>query len=186
MIFKDFPYLKDADLKEFEQHCINKTYKKGAYLIKQGMISKKVFLLNEGIIRTFYLAADGEENTYCITFPGSFMTAYTSFITQQATIENIQAITDVDVTEISLEAVNAISLTNIRWMRFLKDMAEFQYMELEQRIHQLQNVSAAERYEKLLSDHPEFLLHLPVQYLSSYLGITPRHLNRIRKNLMEI
>lgn len=186
MIFKNFPYLLSSDIEEFVQHCNKKSYKKGELLVRNGMICKKVYLVEEGIVRSFYLAPNDEESTYCITFPGSFITAYSSLILQIPTTENIQAVTDIEVTEVPVEVIQKLSANNIRWMRFLKDMAEYQYIELEQRLHQLQHVPAITRYESLLEQHPEYVLHLPVNYLSSYLGITPRHLNRIRKSLMTI
>ncbi len=35
----------------------------------------------------------------------------------------------------------------------------------------------------LLTNHPEYIQQIPLQYLASYLGITQRHLSRIRKEI---
>lgn len=183
MIFDQFPYLRDEDIQAFQDRTSAVTYEKSAHLVREGTVCKKVFLIVSGLVRTYYHTELGEENTYCITFPGSFITAYTSFITQTATIENIQAVEKSEVIEVSLDTIREVSENNIRWMRFLKDMAEYQYMELEKRLFTIQNISAADRYEQLLDEHPEYILKLPASYISSYLGITGRHFNRIRKNL---
>lgn len=37
-----------------------------------------------------------------------------------------------------------------------------------------------ERYEALLTDHPEIVSQIPQHYIASYLGITPVSLSRIR------
>ena len=69
------------------------------------------------------------------------------------------------------------------WIKFLKIVAEQQYIELEKRIFQLQKNNAFERYSDLLKNHPEYLQNIPLQYLASYLGITQRHLSRIRREI---
>lgn len=47
----------------------------------------------------------------------------------------------------------------------------------------LQSQSAYERYEKMIKEEPETLLSVPLQYTASFLGITPQHLSRLRKEL---
>jgi hypothetical protein len=44
-----------------------------------------------------------------------------------------------------------------------------------------QKLSGAQRYEELYKNHQKYLQLIPLQYLASYLGVTPRHLSRIRK-----
>ncbi|MNU79669.1 hypothetical protein D3C71_692840 [compost metagenome] len=69
-------------------------------------------------------------------------------------------------------------------MLFLKIIAEQQYLELEARVFQLQRDSAQERYQSLIDNQPEYIQQISGQYLASYLGITQRHLIRIRKQIV--
>ena len=48
---------------------------------------------------------------------------------------------------------------------------------------QLQKNNALQKYELLLKNQPEYIQQIPLQYLASYLGITQRHLSRIRKEI---
>jgi CRP-like cAMP-binding protein len=111
------------------------------------------------------------------------MTAYSSFITGQNTVENIQAITDVELLIIPKSELDDLVKENANWIKFLKIVAEQQYIELEKRIFQLQKNSALQRYRDLITHQPEYIQHIPLQYLASYLGITQRHLSRIRKEI---
>jgi hypothetical protein len=54
---------------------------------------------------------------------------------------------------------------------------------MEDRLLALQMKSAEKRYEDLMKNYPVFLLEVPLKYLASYLGITQRHLSRLRKNI---
>ena len=49
----------------------------------------------------------------------------------------------------------------------------------------LQSQSAHERYEKMLKENPDIILNVPLQYTASFLGITPQHLSRLRKELLK-
>jgi hypothetical protein len=49
----------------------------------------------------------------------------------------------------------------------------------------LQSQSAYERYERILKDNPAIILSVPLQYTASFLGITPQHLSRLRKELFK-
>ena len=81
------------------------------------------------------------------------------------------------------EAVDQLVKDDLNWTRFLKMIAEEEYLELENRFFQLQRDSAAQRYKALLGNQPDYVQKIPLQYLASYLGITQRHLSRIRKEI---
>ena len=84
---------------------------------------------------------------------------------------------------ITKNTIDDLVIENPNWIKFLKIVAEQQYIELEKRIFQLQKNNAFERYSDLLKNHPEYLQNIPLQYLASYLGITQRHLSRIRREI---
>jgi CRP-like cAMP-binding protein len=68
-------------------------------------------------------------------------------------------------------------------VQLLRFIAEQQFLEMERRYIQLQRDHAVKRYTTLLQQQPEYLQKIPLQYLSSYLGISQRHLSRIRKEI---
>ncbi len=157
---------------------------KGEFLIREGSISREVAFLQSGILRSFYHNHDSEEVTYCFPYPRTFVTAYSSFISGGPSNENIQAISEVELLVIPKTKVDEIVERDISWLRFMKIIAEEQYMDLERRIFLLQREKAEKRYADLLENRPEYILQIPLQYVASYLGITPRHLSRLRKDLV--
>lgn len=95
----------------------------------------------------------------------------------------MQAITPANLLVIQKSTIDELEAQNPKWTMFLKLIAEQQYTELENRVFQLQKETALQRYTSLLNNHPEFVQEIPLQYLASYLGITQRHLSRIRKQI---
>lgn len=179
--FNALAIFTNAEIEEVVSFAKTRKIKKFDFFIREGETCKEVAFLVSGIFRSFYVSNEGEEITYCITFPNNLMSAYSSFITGQATPENIQAITEAEVLVIPKRKIDELVKENPNWVKFLKLTAEQQYLELEKRIFQLQRDSASERYASLVKNQPEYVQHIPLQYLATYLGITQRHLSRIRK-----
>lgn len=177
---QSFNILSEEEINAFEQLLKPKKLKKNDFFIKEGSICREVAFVNSGIFRSFYYSSSGEEVTYCFTFPNNFVTAFSSFITQQPSPENIKALTDVELLTISREEVKKLEASSTNWLTLFKVMTEQEYLNMEKRIFLLQKESAEKRYEDLLIHHPEFLQTIPLNYLASYLGITQRHLSRIR------
>ncbi|MBV8251867.1 MAG: Crp/Fnr family transcriptional regulator [Chitinophaga sp.] len=82
-----------------------RTLKKNDYFICNGHSCKEVAYINKGIFRSYYINDKGEEVTSCFMFEGSFITTYASFLTQEPTGENIQAITDAEIVVIPYEYI---------------------------------------------------------------------------------
>ncbi len=95
----------------------------------------------------------------------------------------MQAITSAELWTIKKHSIDKLATDSLKWTKYLKMVAEEQYLELEKRVFQLQKETASQRYANLLKNHPEFIQQLPLQYLASYLGITQRHLSRIRSEI---
>ncbi|HKX86020.1 MAG TPA: Crp/Fnr family transcriptional regulator [Flavobacterium sp.] len=178
---QSFNILTDIEIDDFLALLTYKTFKKGEYFIKEGETCKQVAFVLTGSLRSYYTSDKDEEVTYCITFPNNLMTAYSSFLTSQPTMENIQTITKTELLIIPKDKFEKLVQQKPNWVYFLKTIAEQQYIELEKRIFQLQKSDATKRYRDLINNHPEYVQKIPLQYLASYLGISQRHLSRIRK-----
>lgn len=183
LYLESFHLLTETDIDNFIQLVSFKTFKKHDYFIKEGETCAEVAFILSGSLRSFYISDKAEDITYCITFPNNLMTAYSSFLTCQPTQENIQAITPTELLIIPKAKLEILVHQNLNWTYFLKIMAEQQYIELEKRIFQLQTSDAAKRYADLLKNQPYYIQKIPLQYLASYLGISQRHLSRIRKEI---
>jgi len=101
------------------------------------------------------------------------MSAFSSFITQKPTEENIQAIMDTELLILKRSDMDMLYEKSSAWQKVGK----------EQRIVSFQKHTAKQRYETLIEQHSNYLKYIPLQFLATYLGITPRHLSRLRKEI---
>lgn len=177
---QSFELLTEEEIASFQDMLVPKILKKGDYFIQEGSVCKEVAFVRSGFFRSYYYSSSGEELTYCFTFQNSFLAAYSSFLTQKPTEENIQAMMDVEMLSLSREKIIELENSSTNWLKVLKRLAEEEYVKMEKRIFLLQKESAETKYQDLLKHHPDYLRLIPLNYLASYLGITQRHLSRIR------
>lgn len=181
--FRSFELFSENEIEEFVKLFEIRKVSKNEYFIHEGEKCREVAFIRSGIFRSFYLSDDGKDMTYCFRFPNTMMAAYSSFISGCLSKENMQAITDAELLILKKEKMDTLVQDNLNWTKFLKMIAEQEYLELENRFFQLQRDTASQRYEALLKNYPDYIQKIPLQYLASYLGITQRHLSRIRKEI---
>ena len=182
-------YLKSFELfskEEIDAFLSLGTYEsmpKDSYFFEEGNICTKVAFITSGIFRHFYRLNDGEPITYCFSLTNNFVAPYSSFISEKRSSENIQAITNAHLFVIPKLKMDKLINENRSWLMFSKKIAEKQYIKREKRIFVLQKERAINKYKALVDNTPEYVQHIPLGYLASYLGISQRHLSRMRKEL---
>jgi len=66
------------------------------------------------------------------------------------------------------------------WNNFGRLMAEKVYLQLNERVDMLLFLKPEERYQYLLDNYPELFNQVSQFHLSSYIGIKPESLSRLR------
>ncbi|MCU0467247.1 MAG: Crp/Fnr family transcriptional regulator [Arcicella sp.] len=181
--FKQFDILTDTEIGIIMEGLTHRTIRKGEYFIGEGVISREFAFVKNGFFRHYIREVSGEEKTYRITFPHQMIAAYSSLVSGIETKECIEAITDADLIVLSLDFLENNLGNNINWVKFSKAMVKIEYIELEKRVFSLLNETPKQRYLNLLEQKPHYLQQIPLKYLSSYLGISQRHLTRLRKEV---
>ena len=171
-----------------EKEAIENTYghlelRKGEFWIRQGRMCDQVAYVVSGQLRNHYVDDAGNDVTCYFVAPGSFISSFTSFLTNTPTNENISALEDTTLRVISKSEMEKLSDAIPKLHIFRRVIAENLFITLEKRIAMLQSQTAHERYERMLRENPDIVLSVPLQYIASFLGITPQHLSRLRKEL---
>jgi CRP-like cAMP-binding protein len=177
---KSLQLLSDTELQKLEGITKTKFLKKKEYFIKEGAICTELVLIKSGILRSYYSNIEGKETTKCIAFENELTTAYSSFITQEATYENIQALCDTELIILERDALYSLYGDSFEWQNLGRRLTEQHYIDQENRTISFQKQTAKERYETLAANHSKYIKFIPLKHLSSFLGISSRHLSRLR------
>jgi len=179
--FRQFGILTEQEIKEAQSLFSFRELRRNDYFAREGEPCREIAYVQSGLFRSYYPDAKGSDTTFCFRFQGEMIASYSSFITGLPGNETIQALTPARLQVISREAINRLADKSVNWVRVLKVIAETEYVELEKRVLQLQKNNASQRYQELIQTQPAYINDIPLQYLASYLGITQRHLSRIRR-----
>lgn len=179
-VIRNFCSVSDEDMEEVLKHVFLISLKRNEFFLKQDKVCAEIGFLNSGMIRHFYQTKE-HEVTRWISFPCDFVTSLRSFILHSASIENLQAITDCELVVFDRKAFNALITKNESFKNFYIKALEYNYITIEDRVFSLIEKSAEERFEWMTKNQLRFIQQVPVMYAASMLGITPRHLSRLRK-----
>jgi CRP-like cAMP-binding protein len=157
---------------------------KNRVMEEEGKIPQYLYFIVSGFVRLFHYNNKGDEVTTHINCPPGFITSYSNFMNQTISDENLECITDCELLRITKADLENL----IRQSDTFKDFSIWVFQQSlsynENRSKELATLSAEQRYVKLLDEHPEFLHNVPIQYIASFLGMNPKSLSRIRKQII--
>lgn len=166
---KDY-FLSNVTVKELQ---------KDDMLIKAGQIAAFVCYVETGVLRSFLTKDEREINTEFF-FKDSFASAFTSFAMRTPTALNIQAIENSTVIVISKNLVEELYLRDPKWYALGKYFFQEEFIKKCKRESSFLLHNARERYLALLEQYPTIEESVSKFHISSYLGIQPETLSRIR------
>ncbi len=168
---------------EIASHFVFKELRKGEFFVRSGVTSNSLAYLEEGQLQYYSLAADGEERTSYISLANTFVASILSFLNEMPARENIRALTHSKIWVIEKEALSGLRSNLAGFKDFYVGLLEWQICCIDKNRFDLITLTAEQRYEKLVQEEPELLRQVPLQYIASMLGITPRHLSRLRAKI---
>ena len=154
-------------------------FKKNDFIVQEGKVSKHIGIVKNGMLH-YYTSKDGEEKTHYISITNTWFASLLSFISEAPSLENITALVDTSVYLISKSNLKRLVNEVPGFKEFYIGLLEVSICGIDEDRHDLIVLTAEQRYAKMLQKEPHYLQQIPLQYLASMLGVTPRHLSRIR------
>jgi CRP-like cAMP-binding protein len=172
--------LENPDLMAaLEKITVYKKYQKHQLLSQAGSICDYLYIIVSGVARVFYFN-EHKDVTVHISMEQETITAIDSYIQRKKSKYNIEALEDLEVMAISHNDLENLFEDNPQYERFGRLFMQQIYMDLCERLDNLQLHTAQERYAILMNTRPELLQRVPLKHLASFLSVTPETLSRIR------
>ncbi|VAY87385.1 cAMP-binding proteins - catabolite gene activator and regulatory subunit of cAMP-dependent protein kinases [hydrothermal vent metagenome] len=163
-------------------------YKKDDIIHNIGDICTQLMFINSGLARAYILDENGKDSTWAIYFNDKnsrmvnlFVVDYASFINQTKSKLAIDAIEDCEVVMINFKDVEFLYNNTKKGDRFGRLINQEVYTYLHNFIIQRQTKSAKDRFEEFVNTTPHLLKKVPQYHIATFLGITPQHLSRLKK-----
>jgi CRP-like cAMP-binding protein len=141
------------------------------------------YIIN-GAVRTYYVNEKGEEVSYLLQVNDDVIGDYKSYITGNKSEVKIETLLKTEVLYFEKKSIEALIQKDKFWLGFAKQISDLAFLSAKNRLDELFFYTPEQRYLNLLNKSPEILNKIPQKYISSYLGITPQSLSRIRKRII--
>lgn len=172
-----------TELDDILAHFEKESIKKNQILIHEGQISNKLYFVEKGIGRSYYLKKDGKEVTQWFFGEGNFMASADSFFQQTPSFYYLEVIEDSIVYTITKEKLDLL-MANYRKMETAVRLLTIEILtKFVLKLNSIQFQTVRERYDYMLNEFPDISYRAPLGQIASYLGMTQETLSRLRKSV---
>ena len=162
-----------------------KTLTKNEFFLEEGRICDYIGLVNKGVLIYFKSMDNGNEITTDFAFEGDWVTVNQSRLNNSPSLINIKAIEDSELFVIRQQDLSDLYIKIPKIERLGRILMEQAYLKIVRQSVDLQVLTATERYENLLHEFPEIFQRVQLYHIANYLGIAPKSLSRIRKEIFD-
>ena len=156
--------------------------KKSDIISFQDKVEDYVSFISQGIARIYH-EGDLKQTTIDIRFENDFISSYDSFLSRLPSKYVVEAVTDIRLLSINHDDIQKIYNHTESGNVIARKITEQNYLFKEKRQFNLLTKTPTEYYQFLIESYPQYITQVPLNYIASYIGVTPQALSRIRKNL---
>jgi CRP/FNR family transcriptional regulator, anaerobic regulatory protein len=155
---------------------------KKAILLRDGQIAHYLYIVLEGLLRSYYIKEDTE---ICSRFmkENHIVISVNSFYVQKPGYEFIEAMEDSRLARIHHSTLQKLFADFEEFNYTARVLTENYFALSEQRLYLLRKQKAEERYLFFLENYSDLMNRVPLQYIATFLGMNLETLSRIRKKI---
>lgn len=165
----------------FMSFCYRKSFKKKAFLSDDDAYINEVYFIEKGLLRVKITDLQGREHTVHFAMENQFIADYNAFLTQKKSSYQLEAMENTEVIVLPRKAIDWGYINLTEGEKLGRLIAEYYFIYLDTRIQHLYTLTPIERYHLMNDIFPNIHNRAPQHMIASYLGITPIHLSRIKK-----
>lgn len=182
--FKNRISLTDEEEAIIKNHLSVKKIRKRQYLLQEEDPCRHIAFVEKGMLRSYTVDKNGTEHILQFAPEGWFIADLYSFLAEEPSSYNIEAVEDSELVLISRPAYNELLKTSPKYLEFSHNLVTNAYIAMQRRINDLHERSIEERYADFISRYPQIINRVPQHMIASYLGLTPETLSRVRRRMV--
>lgn len=181
---EEIAHISDADWHNFSSRLVKRELNRKTIFLKEGAVENHISFVQQGVIR-FYIPKEFKEQevTFGFCFKNQFVSAYDSFLTRKPSLYELETLADTTLYSMSHKDLQEVYQTTLIGNLIGRLTAERLFYIKSKREQSLLNETPEQRYLNLFKERPELIHIIPLKYVSSYIGVTPQALSRIRKRI---
>jgi CRP-like cAMP-binding protein len=171
----------EEELSSFLSNAQTKTFKKQEIVSQPGEVPNEIFFINKGLIRVLITDNEGAEHTIHFALENQFIADYSNFIQKKPSIYSLQTLEETELVILPRTAIEWGYKNLAEGQKMGRFIAEYYFIYQDDRIKNLYVRTPKQRYDSITEVFPNIHNRVPQHMIASYLGITPIHLSRLKK-----
>lgn len=181
-IINSVSVLPEAPLEKLSSFFQKISCKKGTHLFRQHEIDQTLYFIETGLARAYNQSTETDV-TFWFGTESSSVLSYNSYINGTPGYESVELLEDAVLYKMDYEHLEKLYTTDIDIANWGRKLLEKEIVKVEELLISRLLLNASERYKNLIESHPQLLQRVQLNYIASYLGITPVSLSRIRAEI---
>lgn len=174
-------FLDEESIDSFMSIFNIRLLKKDTFFLREGEKSTEIAFIIKGIFRSYYIDKMGNDITKYFYAEGDVLFSYAAHLSQKESGYSIQALEDCQILVAKIADFEKIVEENHKLLLYYKKMIDNVLVMKEEHAVSFKLLNGTERYKEFVTKNPSIEKRIKQCHLSSYLGITPVSLSRIRK-----
>jgi len=158
-------------------------YERNEEFAKIGEVARYIGYVKSGSMKYVAYSPDGAEHVVGMEFEDEFVADYPFSLFGTKAMVSIIAKTPCDIYIFPVREIVKRMNEDVMIKELVMRSVEAVFSTVYERYIALHCKSPQQRYEKLVSRHPDIFSHFSLKDIASFLNITPIHLSRIRKKI---
>lgn len=180
---KRYVSLNKEDEQQFISIIRTTRVKKRQFIVQPNFVCTHQTYVLKGAFRSYFVTNEGLDHTIQFAIEDWFISDFNSYIFQAPASLFVEALEDSVVQQMAYEDMESLCLTNPKFERFGRLVAQKSFAFSQRRVLSNLGKSAEERYIEFLSLYPSIVQRVPQYALASYLGMSAEFLSKIRKKI---
>ncbi|MBL0882653.1 MAG: Crp/Fnr family transcriptional regulator [Chitinophagaceae bacterium] len=182
---KNHIQLTEAEEQIIIDHLTPRTFKRGAFLTKEGEVNRYTHYIVSGSARVYYIDQTGQEHVIQLGIADCGIRDFSSFIRKTKGILYTEALEKTEVLSFSYDQLQEVYRLVPGMERFFRLLIQKAYAAFQRRVLESLSMDAEERYLAFRGLYPDMDQHLPQKHIASYLGMSAEFLSKIKKRVVE-
>ncbi|MCM1076564.1 MAG: Crp/Fnr family transcriptional regulator [Bacteroides sp.] len=177
-------YINRIDSEAWRELCVSKgtlrRYAKGEEFVSAGKVGRYIGFIVSGTLKYMVCSDDGTEHVMGMVFGEGFVADWPFCLYGRKAKLSIVAVTDCEIYCIPSKEVKEKIDTDPHFKDIVMHSTEEVYTTVYDRYIDLYVKTPQQRYDELVSRHPDLFDLFSLKDIASFLNITPTHLSRLR------
>lgn len=172
-------YLRELCLRE----GVVRHYTRDEAFFTTGNVARFLGFIESGTLKYVAYSDDGTEHVVGLVFAGEFVSDFPFSLRGQKARTTVIAETPCEIYCLSTAELGERLKTDPEFRDIVMTATEDVFSTVYDRYVDLHTKTAQQRYNEMISKHPDLFSLFPLKDIASFLNITQTHLSRLRKKL---